>query len=149
MVVPHTLMVPALLAVGNLSGWLIVLCAAASGVLSMWLYKVTSPQARLADVVSRLKQTQQQVIALDGEFDEAWPLIVESLQLSMKRLGMVIGPTLAAGLPVIAAMIWMDATYPEVEVLPFGPHWMRSAEAAFLVVVSLSALSVKRLLRIT
>ena len=66
----------------------------------------------------------------------------------MVRLGMVIGPTLAAGLPVIAAMMWIDAMYPEAEVLPFGPHWLRSAEAAFLTVVSLSALSVKTLFRI-
>ncbi|QDU41490.1 hypothetical protein Mal4_58580 [Maioricimonas rarisocia] len=139
---------PTLLALAGQPALPVLLCAAVTGVLSMWLYKITSPQARLAEVVSQLKETQRQVAAYDGEFDGAWPLIRESLRLSFVRLGMVIGPTLAAGIPVIAAMLWIDMTFPDARVLPFGPLWLRSAEAAFLVVVSLSALTVKAVFRI-
>ncbi|MFG0295934.1 MAG: hypothetical protein ACF8PG_08505, partial [Maioricimonas sp. JB045] len=119
-----------------------------TGALSMWLYRLTSPQERLVQVVAQLKETQRQVAAYDGEFDGAWPLIRESLRLSFVRLGMVIGPTLAAGIPVIAAMMWIDATFPDAQVLPFGPLWLQSAQAAFLIVVSLSALAVKAVFRI-
>lgn len=127
----------------------LVVLAAASGALSMWLYKLCSPQERLAEVVVRIKETQRRLMAYDGEFAGAQPLIVDNLKLSLQRLGMVLFPSAMAAAPILAVLTWGMAGYQGLTLSSINPQaWYATPEFLFLVVATLSALAVKFIFRI-
>jgi len=125
--------------------------AAVSGICSMLLYRRFSPQSELDGLISRIAENKKKMRDHEGSFDEALALSKESLRLAMKRLTSVALPSLAAGVPVILVMLWMEKAYaqlPAREYFPFGPEWMRGWLTVFMIVVSVAALSVKQALRI-
>ncbi len=53
----------------------LALWAAVAAGLSMWLYKLLSPQKKLAEAEAEALAARRELNAFDGEMDEAWPMI--------------------------------------------------------------------------
>jgi hypothetical protein len=126
----------------------LILLASVTGALSMWLYKVCSPQQRLAEVVVRIKETQRQLLAYDGEFAGAQPLILDSLKLSLQRLGMVLFPSAMAAAPVIAMLTRGMGMFEGLHATGVEPAWYATTECLFLLVATVSAFVVKFVFRV-
>ncbi|MCX2721305.1 hypothetical protein [Roseibium salinum] len=110
------------------------LCAMAS----MELYRLLSPQAVIAKLKVALKQSQTQLNSFDGEFADAWPLIRRMLSLALRRIALVFPATIAASLPILLIVVWLDsrhgAAYPpqgtpvQIEVAGgFNGYWTDNA----------------------
>lgn len=100
----------------RLNGWLppvaiICLWGILGALVSMELYRLLSPQARIRAIKARLARAQQRLSAYDGELDGAWPLIRRMLGLALRRVGVVLPATLAASLPLLALIVWLDTSY--------------------------------------
>ncbi|MBN1855203.1 MAG: hypothetical protein JW829_20900 [Pirellulales bacterium] len=87
------------------------LWAIASGVASMLLYARCSPQQRLKDLKVESAAIQQQLTHYDGDFSGAMVLVWRNLQLSVRRLGCALLPSLIAGLPVLLALCMIKDYY--------------------------------------
>lgn len=80
-------------------------------VLSMVLYRLISPQQKLARIKSEAAAARQQMAAFEGEFDELTPLIGHSLRLSLQHVAWIFFPALLASLPLVGCLIFLDSTY--------------------------------------
>jgi hypothetical protein len=90
----------------RIGGWAVL-----TGVASMAIYALTSPQRKLKALAAATTETQKTLSACDGDFAVAWPLIRKLLSTAFARLGLTLAPSLAAGLPVILVLIWMDGRF--------------------------------------
>ena len=91
--------------------WRIVLWGAIGAALSLGLYWLLSPQARIERIVDeerRLKTTLK-----DDTLDMADGLAASKdlLRLAFARIGLVLVPVLLATLPIISLMTWLDSHY--------------------------------------
>lgn len=125
----------------------VVVCAAIAGIVSMLVYRCTSPQQRLKQLESEAVAARRALDDLDGSFADAWPLMRRSLGLALARLRLVLVPSILAGLPVLLPMALMEhrLTAPLISI---GPAWMQAGWIAFLAVTTVAALSTKIALRI-
>lgn len=82
----------------------VLLWGALAGLLSMAIYRRYSPQQRLAALKPDLAEAQRALAAYDGPLDGVWPLMRRQFRLAFAQLGLVLGPSLLAGLPVI--LMW-------------------------------------------
>lgn len=89
----------------------LALWSALGGALSMALYRVLSPQKRLAELEAKAAEARRALDAHEGEFAEAWPLIGQMLRLSLRRLRLVLWPALAAAVPMIALLVWLSTAF--------------------------------------
>lgn len=89
----------------------LVVWALAGAIVSMELYRLLSPQARVAELRVELDVVQRKVAAYDGPFDGAWPLIGRMLLLALKRIGIILPGTILASLPVLTLILWLDTAY--------------------------------------
>src|SRR5690606_10223294 len=96
---------------GNfLPAWVRVLLWAALGAfVSMELYRLASPQKRIAGIKAALRQAQERVSGFDGEFEDAWPLIRRMLSLAFRRVALVFPATILASLPLLFVILWLDS----------------------------------------
>lgn len=85
--------------------------AALAAILSMELYRVLSPQARLRATKAELRGLQSQVAAFDGEFSDGWPLVRRMLKAALQRVWLVLPATLAASLPLLVLILWLASAY--------------------------------------
>ncbi|RWA72598.1 hypothetical protein [Mesorhizobium sp.] len=92
----------------------LVLWAALGAFLCMELYRVLSPQKRIAEIKLAYARTQQSVADFEGEFQEAWPLLRRMLALALRRVALVFPATIAASLPLLLVVIWLDSRYGDV-----------------------------------
>jgi hypothetical protein len=120
-----------------LSDWALIGWAAASGLLSMVLYARLTPQARIRQLKRVSARVQQRLRDYEGDFQGAMALSRRNVGLALRRLGLSTGPSLVAGVPVIAVMVW---------VLPKYEH--SSATLVFFLVAAGAALTAKFALRI-
>ncbi|MCA9081161.1 MAG: hypothetical protein KDA58_11430 [Planctomycetaceae bacterium] len=119
-------------------------CGLIAGAVSMWLYQRVSPQDRLNQLVAELEESRQAMQAYEGDFDGMLELSKQNMWLSLKRVGYALGPSLIAGVPVIAAFAWLGSTaWATGEAMPFGPDWVRSWITLFIVATTISALAIK------
>jgi hypothetical protein len=107
----------------------------AGSALSMWLYVRFSSQEKLAQLKLKLIETRQSLAQYDNDFKGALEITQQLLMLSLKQLGLVIGPTILASLPVLFLLLWLGTTYNyylptsgtliEVKLLPsqVKPQW--------------------------
>lgn len=79
--------------------------------LLMFLYRLISPQQKLALIKQEAATVRRQVAAFDGEFDALTPLISRSLRLSLRQIAWILFPALLASLPLISCLMWMDTTF--------------------------------------
>ncbi|NIQ02725.1 MAG: hypothetical protein GWM98_22175 [Nitrospinaceae bacterium] len=96
--------------------WMVIL-ALVSSVLSMGLYAWISPQQKLKQFQQEAQKARSELSKYDGEFDGLPPLVKRVLGLSLKHLGMILLPAMAASLPLICILVWLSNHYgPEVPV---------------------------------
>ena len=66
-------------------------------VLTMFLYKLCSPQAKIGQAKREAKAARQRLNAFDGDFADAGPLIKNQFTTAFKHVGMVVPGTLPGG----------------------------------------------------
>ncbi len=89
----------------------ILIWAAIGAFLSMELYRVLSPQAKVAQLKLELQEVQAKVADFDGEFPEAWPMLKHMIGLALQRIVAVLPSTLIASLPLLCIVVWLDSAY--------------------------------------
>jgi hypothetical protein len=103
-----------------IDGWLapifgdlprLALWAAAGAAVSMGLYRLMAPQAALARLKGEAGAARAALLGYDGDFAGLGPIIARSLSLSARHLVLVLGPALAASLPLVCLLAWVSNTY--------------------------------------
>lgn len=89
----------------------VAIWAALGAVLSLELYRLVSPQARIDRLRVDARAAQQELSTYDGEFGGAAPLIRRALALSLKRVAIVLPATLFAALPIVVLLVWLSNSY--------------------------------------
>lgn len=89
--------------------------------LTMWVYRATSNQTRLAEVRSQARGLRARISRYEGEFGGLLPLIGRNLALAGRQLRLALGPALLAGLPVLFILVWISVAYGPKLPLP-GSH---------------------------
>jgi hypothetical protein len=90
---------------------LILFWALLGAVVATELYRLLSPQHRLATVKNELRAAQRRLSNYDGEFAGAWPLMGGLLGLAFRRLMMVLPAAIASSLPLLSLIVWLDTAY--------------------------------------
>jgi hypothetical protein len=121
----------------------LVVWGGVSGVASMGLFAVTSPQQRLRELKEQTLDLQKQLSAYDGDFSGAMALTRQNLALSMRRLGWALWPSLLAGVPVVLVLLGIAELYSGQQVLSIGPGWVRSWLTTFFTATTVAALGTK------
>ncbi|QGZ29112.1 hypothetical protein [Stutzerimonas stutzeri] len=85
--------------------------AALGGAGTLLLYRLVSPQGRIGQAKREAREARRRLSAFDGEFAEAGPLIRGQFSAAFRHIGLVLGPTLLAMLPLLALLTWIDHTY--------------------------------------
>ena len=142
----------------GIDGWLaqfapavlrLMFWAAVGALVSMELYRLASPQARIVSVKAEFERMQAMVSEFDGEFAEAWPYLRRMLALAFRRIGLVLPATLLASLPLIGLIVWVDQRYgPLEQVLSVGPSWIRGWHGVFFAAMIAFAFAFKTVRRI-
>ncbi|QDL94480.1 hypothetical protein FDP22_21680 (plasmid) [Paroceanicella profunda] len=103
-----------------LDGWLagflpplvrLAVWSALIAIVSMELYRLLSPQKRIAGLKTALQRQQKAVSQFDGAFEEAWPMIRTMLGLALRRVAVVLPATVIGSLPVLMLIVWLDGRY--------------------------------------
>jgi hypothetical protein len=81
------------------------------GVLSMGLYKLISPQARIGELRLAAAEARRRMAAYDGEFSGLGEVAFASLGLSLRHVGVVLLPAIIASLPVLCLLVWLSNGY--------------------------------------
>ena len=105
-----------------------VLAAAAS----ILVYRLVSPQRRIAEVKADAAAARRRLNAHRGDFESALPLMRGSLCLASLQVLLVLPGALLGSLPVLSLLVWLDGAYardfpghaaiPAVEVSPPGGY---------------------------
>ncbi|NIJ42383.1 hypothetical protein FHS78_002677 [Parvibaculum indicum] len=89
----------------------IVVWAVVGAAVSMWLYKLLSPQQELERVEAQARDARMKLNAFDGDMDKAGPLIANALGKAMRRLWLAFPPALVASLPLLVLVAWLSNQY--------------------------------------
>src|SRR5215510_10542054 len=120
----------------------LILWAIAGAAVSLALYRVLSPQRRIAEAKAAALEARRRLNAHDGDLESALPLMRQSMKAALRHVGLVFPAAIAASLPVLALLIWLDATYgyqlpqgseaPAVSVQPasYSGQWQPSGNVA-------------------
>lgn len=111
-------------------------------VLTLFLYKTLSPQARIGVAKREAKAARQRLNAFDGEFADAGPLIKDQFVSAFRHVGLVVPGTVIAILPLLALLLWAETWYghtlpapgqaPTIRTIPqgFDTQWDDSGQPA-------------------
>src|SRR5690625_785765 len=89
----------------------LLLWSVLAALLAMELYRLLSPQKRISAIKIDFREAQRSLNDYDGTFDGAGPLISRVLGLAFRRVWLVLPATLAASLPLLMVILWLDASY--------------------------------------
>ena len=89
----------------------LILWAIAGAAVSLALYRLLSPQRRIAQAKAAALDARRRLNAHDGDLDTALPLMRQSMKAALRHVGLVFPGALIASLPVLALLVWLDATY--------------------------------------
>lgn len=99
-----------------------------AGVASMLLYRLISPQGKIAAAKAAAIAARRRLNAYQGDFAGARPLMAAQLRTAFRHLGLVLAPSVLSSLPALCLLVWLDNTYaydfpapgelPPVEVQP-------------------------------
>jgi hypothetical protein len=100
----------------TLLGWLpplarLILWAVAAAIVSLSIYRWLSPQRRITETKAEAVEARRRLNAHDGDLESAMPLMRRSVGLALRQVGLVLPGALVASLPVLALLVWLDATY--------------------------------------
>jgi hypothetical protein len=91
--------------------WRRALWGVVTGVFSMGLYALLSPQKRLGEAKRRLAASKVALDQFDGEFQDAFPLMRTMLGQALRQIVLTIGPALVAMAPVLCLIAWLSTAY--------------------------------------
>jgi hypothetical protein len=90
-------------------------CLVAWGILaggaSMMIYRAVSPQKRIEEIKLAADQAQAAMRGYDGDFEGLLPLARRSLGLAMLHLALAFGPAIAASMPALFLIAYLDGAY--------------------------------------
>jgi hypothetical protein len=89
----------------------LVLWAIAGAAISLALYRLLSPQRRIAQAKAAALDARRRLNAHDGDLETALPLMRQSMTAALRHVGLVFPAAIIASLPVLALLIWLDAAY--------------------------------------
>lgn len=89
----------------------LILWAIVAAVLSLAIYRVLSPQRRIAAAKAAALQARRRLNGHDGDLESAMPLMRRSMALALRHVGLVMPAALLASLPVLALLVWLDGAY--------------------------------------
>ncbi len=89
----------------------LILWAIAGAAASLTLYRLLSPQRRIAEAKAAALSARRRLNAHDGDLESALPLMRQSLKAALRHVGLVFPAALIASLPVLALLVWLDAAY--------------------------------------
>lgn len=89
----------------------LVLWGLLAAAVSMALYAVLSPQHRLRRAREEAVAARRALDAHEGSFEEAWPLMRRMFSMSVKQLGLVLTPAVAASLPLLFMLTWLYGAF--------------------------------------
>jgi hypothetical protein len=89
----------------------LILWAIAGAAVSLALYRLLSPQRRIAQAKAAALDARRRLNAHDGDLDTALPLMRQSMKAALRHVGLVFPGALIASLPVLALLVWLDVTY--------------------------------------
>jgi len=91
--------------------WRLGLWAAFGALASIELYRLLSPQRRIAEAVADLRRARSALDRFDGAFGDAMPLMGRMLRAAGRRLMLVAPAAVLASLPALALLVWLDGAY--------------------------------------
>jgi hypothetical protein len=138
------------MAMGVLATIRLVIWGVIGGAVTMGLYRLLSPQAKIGLAKRAAKAARRRLYEFDGELADAGPLIRDQFVAAFKHLGLVVPATLIAMLPLLTLLVWLDTTYGQggASYLPVGPEWARSWMMVFFPVMMIASLVIYRWARI-
>jgi len=89
----------------------VVLWALLAALLTMELYRLLSPQDRLAALKGRSRAARQRLNGYAGSFAGAWPLITEVVGLALRHIALVLPATLGTAIPLLVLVVYLHTTY--------------------------------------
>jgi hypothetical protein len=126
----------------------LVVWAILAAVASILVYRLLSPQAKIAETKIAAAAARRRLNAHRGDLESAFPLMRKSLGLASLQVLLVLPGALIGSLPVLSLLIWLDGAYardfptaqttPTVEVSPAGPYvanWQRDETGGRIEIV--------------
>ncbi len=89
----------------------LVLWAVFGAVVSMFLYRAVSPQARIARGKREVADARRNLDDYEGELGDAGPLIFSMLGQAMRQVGRTTLPAVIASIPLLALLVWLSTAY--------------------------------------
>lgn len=119
---------------------------AIGGAVTVGLYRLFSPQVKIGGAKHAAQIARRRLYEFDGELADAAPLIRDQFITTFKHIGLVLPATLAAMLPMLALLVWLEAsyTYGNASYLPVGPEWARSWMMVFFPVMMVVSVLIYR-----
>lgn len=117
----------------------LVVWGVVAAVLSTGLYVLLSPRRSIARLIVEERQLKAALHGTDIAMADGMRAARRLLVLALGRIGLTLGPALAASVPVLALMVWLDTRYayelpppgqiPSVQVQPASVqgHWIWEA----------------------
>jgi hypothetical protein len=110
----------------------LVVWAILAAILSILVYRLLSPQAKIAEIKAAAMAARRRLNAHRGDLESAMPLMRRSMALASRQVLLVLPGALIGSLPVLALLIWLDGAYarnfppehaaPTVEISPAGQY---------------------------
>jgi hypothetical protein len=89
----------------------LILWAVAGAAVSLMLYRLLSPQRRIAAAKAAARDARRRLNAHHGDLESALPLMRRSMKLALRHVALVFPAALVASLPVLALLVWLDGAY--------------------------------------
>lgn len=89
----------------------LILWAVAGAGASLALYRWLSPQRRIVAAKGEALDARRRLNAHDGDLESALPLMRQSMKAALRHVGLVFPAAMAASLPVLALLVWLDGAY--------------------------------------
>lgn len=82
------------------------------GAGTMLGYGAFSDQERISEIGDKVDEAQEHLRAYDGtDLGEVMSRAKESIRLSFEQMKVMFGPAMAAGIPILIGLVWMEAAY--------------------------------------
>lgn len=89
----------------------LIVWATLSSVLAMGAYRLLSSQAKLTELKRRIALIRAEVQAYDGDFAGVQQLLKRWIGLSLRQVGITLGPSVVASLPLLFVIAWLSNAY--------------------------------------